>query len=391
MANVVRFTLPTAQDLTISGAGSFVDGVLDVDVNNVHLLNRTRYLVRPFGAIELGIVDEDTPPPLLPAVPLPPSPDPYPQYVTDSDLTTPLTGAVATAIRSDSGTYTGNRVWTGFHDFEIEPTVDGVPIGGAVADATTTTKGAIQLAGDLAGTADAPTVPGLTDKIATTQKGVANGVASLGSDGKVPTAQLPSISISDFLGVTASQAAMLSLLGQRGDWATRTDLGADFILIADDPTVIGSWRQITSPGGVTSVAGRNGSVVLVANDISDATATGKSILQAANAAAVRAASNAASLVHSHAVTDIAATGTLDDTTVLHGDGVWRPPAGGGGGGGTFVYNTVKWDSTTSTWPTRPAVPISVPVFWMSVRYPTAGAPPGALADDIWYPNTSELP
>ncbi len=33
--------------------------------------------------------------------------------------------------------------------------------GGAVSDATTSAKGVVQLAGDLAGTAAAPTVPGL--------------------------------------------------------------------------------------------------------------------------------------------------------------------------------------------------------------------------------------
>lgn len=37
--------------------------------------------------------------------------------------------------------------------------------GGTVSDATTTSKGKIQLSGDLGGTADNPTVPGLNDKI----------------------------------------------------------------------------------------------------------------------------------------------------------------------------------------------------------------------------------
>lgn len=37
--------------------------------------------------------------------------------------------------------------------------------GGSAADATTSTKGIVQLAGDLAGTAASPTVPGLSDKV----------------------------------------------------------------------------------------------------------------------------------------------------------------------------------------------------------------------------------
>jgi hypothetical protein len=35
--------------------------------------------------------------------------------------------------------------------------------------------------------------------------------------------------------------------------------------------------------------------------------------------------------HQHGVTDLTATGTRDASTVLHGDNVWREPAGGGGG------------------------------------------------------------
>jgi hypothetical protein len=108
----------------------------------------------------------------------------------------------------------------------------------AAADATTTTKGSVQLAGDLSGTASAPTVPGLAGKVSTattisagtgltgggdlsanrtlaisfgatagtaaqgndgrivgaeqaSNKGIASGYASLDGSGKVPAAQLP--------------------------------------------------------------------------------------------------------------------------------------------------------------------------------------------------------
>jgi len=61
---------------------------------------------------------------------------------------------------------------TGTWNFTTAPEVNGVPItggGGSVSDATATTKGVVQLAGDLAGTAAAPTVPGkLNTKNATT-------------------------------------------------------------------------------------------------------------------------------------------------------------------------------------------------------------------------------
>lgn len=115
--------------------------------------------------------------------------------------------------------------------------VSQLPASTAPPDASTTAKGLVQLAGDLAGTAAAPTVPGLAAKAAATtaitagvgligggdlsadrtlaanfgttagtiaqgddtriagaeqiaNKGVANGYATLDSDGKVPDAQL---------------------------------------------------------------------------------------------------------------------------------------------------------------------------------------------------------
>lgn len=52
-----------------------------------------------------------------------------------------------------------------------------------VSGASSTTRGTVKLAGDLSGTADVPSVPGLSAKISTSQKGAANGVASLGSSG----------------------------------------------------------------------------------------------------------------------------------------------------------------------------------------------------------------
>jgi hypothetical protein len=60
-----------------------------------------------------------------------------------------------------------------------------------VPDATTTSKGVVQLSGDLAGTATAPTVPGLATTEKTANKGQPNGYAPLDGTGKVPTANLP--------------------------------------------------------------------------------------------------------------------------------------------------------------------------------------------------------
>ncbi len=85
------------------------------------------------------------------------------------------------------------------------------------------------------------------------------------------------------------------------------------------------------------------------------TATGRGILQAASAAAVRtllglgtaalsALGDFAAAIHTHGVADMTATGTRDATTFLRGDNTWAIPAGGRGGeilidaAGAFLYD-----------------------------------------------------
>ena len=64
-----------------------------------------------------------------------------------------------------------------------------------IGDATTTTKGIVKLSGDLAGTASSPTVPGLSSKLDSSQKGAASGVASLDSSSKVIASQIPVLTL----------------------------------------------------------------------------------------------------------------------------------------------------------------------------------------------------
>lgn len=95
------------------------------------------------------------------------------------------------------------------------------------------------------------------------QRGAANGVATLGADSKIPSAQLPALAIGETFTV-ASQAAMLALTAQRGDMAVRTDLNPHgfFLLTSDSPTTLADWVQITAPGAVVSVDGQTGAVDL---------------------------------------------------------------------------------------------------------------------------------
>ena len=117
--------------------------------------------------------------------------------------------------------------------------VDGVAIAGT-PDATTTTKGKIQLAGDLNGTAAAPTVPGLAAK--------ANDSAVVHK--------------ADF-------AAKGDLLAATGASAyTNLGLGANNqVLTADSAQATGvKWAAVPS-APVTSVAGKTGAVSLTKADV----------------------------------------------------------------------------------------------------------------------------
>ncbi|HEY6034730.1 MAG TPA: phage tail protein, partial [Kofleriaceae bacterium] len=90
--------------------------------------------------------------------------------------------------------------------------------------------------------------------------GAASGIATLGSDGKLTSSQLPPISITAVYTV-ASQAAMLALSSALiGSIAIRTDMAnAEFILTALPASTLANWTQIgTSP--VLSVAGLTGAI-----------------------------------------------------------------------------------------------------------------------------------
>jgi hypothetical protein len=87
--------------------------------------------------------------------------------------------------------------------------------------------------------------------------------------GKIPQEQLPAIAISETF-VVASEAAMLLLTAQTGDVAVRTDIEMSFILAGTDPTLLAHWQELKSPTvAVQSVAGKTGTVILVAADITD--------------------------------------------------------------------------------------------------------------------------
>lgn len=79
------------------------------------------------------------------------------------------------------------------------------------------------------------------------QKGAADGVATLGPDSKIINSQIPAIALTDTF-VVASQTEMLSLSAAgRGDVAIRTDENKSYILSNDDPTLLTNWKELLSP------------------------------------------------------------------------------------------------------------------------------------------------
>ncbi|WP_052812269.1 hypothetical protein [Xanthomonas campestris] len=106
----------------------------------------------------------------------------------------------------------------------------------------------------------------------TLQKGQPNGLATLGADSKIPSAQLPAIAITETF-VVASQSAQLALTAQEGDVAVRTDLSKSYIKNSGTSGTMADWTELLSPSGgsVLSVNARTGAVA-VPDFVSKATA-----------------------------------------------------------------------------------------------------------------------
>ena len=103
--------------------------------------------------------------------------------------------------------------------------------------------------------------------IQSTEKGAANGVASLGADSKIPSSQLPSIAITDVF-VVGSETAMLELTAQKGDIAVRSDLEKTYALSAEPASTLANWVLLRTPtDSVLSVAGKTGVVSLGKADV----------------------------------------------------------------------------------------------------------------------------
>lgn len=242
-------------------------------------------------------------------------------------------------------------------------------------DATAGTKGSLRLTGDLGGTADSPTVPAVQSatslptgttlvrrdaagrfraaapaddadvarkvdvdaRIPLTQRGAANGVATLDAGGLVPTSQIPPVALVKVTPV-ADQAAMLALAAEPGDVAVRADGTGTWMLRIAPATSPGNWTLLASPtDAVTSVDGLVGAVSL-----GSTTATASSLARrdAAGRLAVAAGSAAGDAVNVGQTTafgrDRGAGVTLPSTDLRRGD-VYDHTALG-----LHVYTGTRW-------------------------------------------------
>jgi hypothetical protein len=162
--------------------------------------------------------------------------------------------------------------------------------------------------------------------IPTSEKGAANGVASLDGSGKVPVAQIPVSGGLNFLGLwdaNTNTPALSNGSGSESDYyivsvAGTTSLDGendwnvkDWVLFSG-----GQWRKLDNTDIVTSVAGKVGAVTLVPNDVGLANVDNTSDVNKPVSTAQALADTA---VQNFAITRANHTGTQDKSTIVGGN------------------------------------------------------------------------
>jgi hypothetical protein len=122
--------------------------------------------------------------------------------------------------------------------------------------------------------------------IASAEKGANNGVATLGSNGKIPSTQIPAVSFQS-ANVVASEAAMLALSSAVvGSIAIRSDNNKNYVLSATPPSTLTNWIELATPTSVTSVNGNSGPSVTLTPTHLGATTIGDNLFTLANPGAI---------------------------------------------------------------------------------------------------------
>lgn len=86
----------------------------------------------------------------------------------------------------------------------------------------------------------------------------AGNIAQLDLGGKLDVSVLPALAITETF-VVASQATMLALSAQMGDFAIRSDINKTFVLSTNSPSTLADWKEILVPGApVSSIDSQTG-------------------------------------------------------------------------------------------------------------------------------------
>jgi len=132
-----------------------------------------------------------------------------------------------------------------------------------VTDATTTTKGSVQLAGDLAGTADAPTVVGLSGKYVKPVAGIPETDLSSAVQTKLNTTATSLDDLSDVSANGATDGQVL--LYQAGTWGPATNSAGGTGTVSDATTsakgIIQLGGDLAGTAGAPTVVGLSGKYV----------------------------------------------------------------------------------------------------------------------------------
>ena len=196
-------------------------------------------------------------------------------YVDKAVLADSATALATGRTISVTGDATGTSAeFNGSGNVSIPVTLaDSGVTGGTYTKVTVDAKGRVTQGENLAAS-DIPnlTLSKITDAgtAAAKNTGSAEGdIPVLGANGKLDSATLPAIAITETF-VVKSEEAMLELTAQTGDVAVRTDVNKTYILQEEPASTAENWIEMLTPtDAVLSVNGKTGAVTLTTDDVAE--------------------------------------------------------------------------------------------------------------------------
>lgn len=182
------------------------------------------------------------------------------KYASEANVSAIVDKTFVDNLNVDADTVDGNQA----SDLLDRTNHTGTQTASTISDFSTAVQGEVNKAYVDGLNVDADTLDGndSTAFVLQSEVGASDGVASLGADGKIPSSELPALSLSDVF-VVADNTERDGLTVQSGDIAQVTSTGLTFIY---DGT---QWLELTASSDVTSVNTQTGNVTLDTDDISE--------------------------------------------------------------------------------------------------------------------------